>query len=136
MTRFAKTAEYGQRLLDNDYVQANLADAAANARAAYERFSRRGTKKAARDEKLRRQLREAATSATEALRALRSGRDKPEPRRERRMVVVAIVAAAGAGGVLVATNEGLRRKLFGGGPALEPADAATSPGQADVDDVS
>src|SRR3954452_15131740 len=102
---------YAQRLIENDYVQENILRAADNVRAAYRRASeRRG--EPTRDEKLRRQVREAALSLREAASALQTGRRKPKKKPGRRILVVLVVGAGGAA-ALVASNEELRRKLFG-----------------------
>jgi chemotaxis response regulator CheB len=102
---------YGQRLLDNDYVQENLSQAVESLRAAYRRATKRRVEPT-RDQKLRRQVREAAHSFAEAASALKADRQKPERRRGRRLIVV---LALGAGGTaaLLATNEELRRKILG-----------------------
>ena len=71
---------YGQRLLDNNYVQENLAQAAESLRAAYHRASKRRVEPT-RDEKLRRQVREAARSFAEAASALKADLQKPKRKR-------------------------------------------------------
>ena len=103
---------YGQRLLENDYVQENLSQAVESLRAAYRRGSKRRVEPT-RDEKLRRQIREAARSLAEAASALKADRQKPKRRRGRRLI---LVLALGAGGTaaLLAANEELRRKILGG----------------------
>ena len=73
----------------------------------------------ARDEKFRRQIRQAARSLAEAGNALKTGRRKPRRRRARRVIVVIAVAGAGAAAVL-ASKEELRKKAFGGEPTREP----------------
>jgi hypothetical protein len=64
-----RTGTYVQRLIENEYVQENLAQAADSLRAAYRRASKRRVEPM-RDEKLRRQVREAALSLREAASAL------------------------------------------------------------------
>ena len=101
-----------ERLLQNAYVQENLFDAVENLRKAYERGRKRRVEPA-RDEKIRRQLRQAALSLTEAGKALKSGRQKPKKRRVKRMLILIGLGAVGAAAAL-ATREELRSKLFGG----------------------
>jgi hypothetical protein len=103
---------YAERLLDNAYVQDNLASAAANLRSAYRRGSKRRVKPM-RDAKIREQVRDAALSLNEAATALRTGRSKPEPRWGVRVLVLAGVGVIGAA-VALAASDDLREKLFGG----------------------
>lgn len=103
---------YGQRLLDNDYVQENLSQAVESMRTVYRRASKRRVEPT-RDEKLRRQVREAAHSFAEAASALKADRQKPKRRRGRGLIVVLALGAGGAA-VLLAANEELRRKVLGG----------------------
>ena len=120
---------YAQRLIENDYVQENLLRAADNVRAAYRRAAKRRVEPT-RDEKLRRQVREAALSLREAASALQTDRRKPKPRRGRRVLVV-LAVGAGAAGALIAANDELRKALFGGdgapGEADQPGSTAASP---------
>jgi ferric-dicitrate binding protein FerR (iron transport regulator) len=90
----ARAAPYLQELVDNDYVQENLREGLDRLRAAYARARKRRVEPT-RDEKLRRQLRDAARSISEAASALRSGRRKPERRWGTRLAVVAGLAVAG-----------------------------------------
>ena len=78
---------YAQRLLENQYVQERLSEAAEQLRAAYRRASKRRTDPA-RDEKLRKQLRQAGLSIKEAVSALQSGRTRPKGQRTKRVLVV------------------------------------------------
>lgn len=119
----AKAGDYAQRLLDNEYVQENVGEAVANLRAAYRRVSKRRVKPAT-DQRLRGQLRQAAASLAEAASALRSGQRKPKKRRGRQ-AIIALGVAAGAAAALLAANEALRNKVFGGDSPLE-----AHPGQA------
>ena len=111
--RAAKAGIYAQRLIENEYVQENLAEAADRLRAAYRRASKRRVEPT-RDEKLRGQIRDAALSLREAANALQSGRRKPKKRRGRRLVLV-LILGAGAAAAIVASNEELRKKVLGGG---------------------
>src|SRR5215211_1771147 len=96
---------YARRVADDDYVQAQLRNAVAGLRQAYERASRqRG--KAAEDKKLYGHLRESATSIRRAVLALQ--RKPPEPKHRGRKV--ALVALAG-GGAAVALSERRRSQI-------------------------
>jgi hypothetical protein len=106
----SRVGPYVERLAQNAYVQNNLLDAVENLRAAYERAQKRRVKPA-RDEKIRRQVREAALSLKEAGQALQSGRQKPKKRRGKRMLTVVGVGVAGVA-VALAASEELRSKLF------------------------
>jgi ferric-dicitrate binding protein FerR (iron transport regulator) len=90
----AKSAlPYVQRLLEDEYVQEQLRNAAGGFRTAYERVrSRRG--KAAEDKRLYDSVREAATSIRRATTALQ--RPKPKPKRRLGKVGAAALAAGGA----------------------------------------
>jgi len=121
-----KAGTYAQRLLENEYVQENLAQAAESLRAAYRRASKRRVEPT-RDEKIRRQVREAALSLREAATALQSGRRKPKKRRGRRVLVV-LALGAGAAAAVLASNEELRSKIFGSDSAVAN-DATQAPAQ-------
>jgi hypothetical protein len=99
-----KTGLYAQRLLDNEYVQDNLAKGVDGLRAAYQRASKRRVEPT-RDEKLRRQLREAAASLTEAASALKAGRTKPKRNRGRTALVVLVVGAGAAAAAAAAKQK-------------------------------
>ena len=109
--KVANAGTYAQRLIENEYVQENLAQGVESLRAAYRRASKRRVEPT-RDEKLRRQVRDAALSLREAASALQSGRRKPKRRRGRRVVVLVSVGA-GAAAVVLASNDRLRRQLMG-----------------------
>ena len=100
----SRLAPYIEQLTENSYARENLQAGAESLRAAYERSQKRRVKPA-RDEKLRRQLREAADSIAEGGKALASGRRKPKRRWPKRLTLVLGVAAAAA---VLATNEELR----------------------------
>jgi|GraSoiStandDraft_4_1057263.scaffolds.fasta_scaffold37644_2 hypothetical protein len=127
----AKAGTYAQRLIDNEYVQENLAQAAQSLRAAYKRASKRRVEPT-RDEKLRGQVRQAALSLKEAASALQSGRRKPKKRRGRRVLVV-LVTGAGAAAAVLASNEELRNKLFGSGNSAVNTDVTQAPASTDAD---
>jgi ferric-dicitrate binding protein FerR (iron transport regulator) len=125
---------YAQRLIENEYVQENLLQAADSLRAAYRRATKRRVEPT-RDEKLRRQLRDAALSLREATSALQSDRRRPKRRRGRRVLVV-LAVGAGAAAAVIASNEEVRTAIFGddgsadGGGAT--ASATTSDSQVPV----
>jgi hypothetical protein len=119
-----KAGVYAQRLVGNEYVQDNLAQAAENLRAAVRRASKRRVEPTT-DEKIRRQVRQAAQSLSEAASALKTGRTKPKKRRGRRVLVV-LVVGAGAAAAVVASNEELRSKLFGDASS-DDEEVATTP---------
>ena len=81
----SRLGPYVERLLQNAYVQDNLLDAVENLREAYERAQKRRVEPA-RDEKIRRQLRQSVLSLQKAGEALKSGRQKPKKRRAKRML--------------------------------------------------
>jgi hypothetical protein len=113
---------YAQRLIENEYVQENLAHAANNLRAAYRRASKRRVEPT-KDAKLRTQVRQAAFSLSEAASALKTGRRKPKRRRGRRLVIFLVLSVGGAA-ALLAANEELRKKILGGDADFEPDPAA------------
>jgi hypothetical protein len=115
----SRAGVYLERLLDNNYAQEQLGEAVEKLRAAYARASKRRVQPA-RDEKLRRQVRDATLSLSEAAKALKTGRKKPERRKGRRALMVVGIGAVGAAAALAA-SEDLRKKLFAG---ESPADQA------------
>ena len=89
----AKSAlPYARRLLEDQYVQEQLRNAAGGLRAAYDR-ARKQRAQAPEDKRLYGHVREAATSIRNAATALQ--RPKPEPKRRLRKVVV-LAGAVGA----------------------------------------
>jgi hypothetical protein len=123
-----RAGTYAQRLIENDYVQENLLRAADSLRAAYRRASKRHVEPT-RDEKLRRQVRQAALSLREAASALQADRRKPKKKRGRRVLVV-LVIGAGAAAAIVASNDELRNALFGGDASTDGASVTESPATA------
>jgi hypothetical protein len=122
-----KTGMYAQRLLDNEYVQDNLAQAVESLRSAYRRASKRRVEPT-RDEKLRRQVRQAALSIREAASALKAGRTKPKPRWGRRVIVV-LAVGAGAAAIVIAKRKVLVDDDSDGkpGPQTTPTAGAQVP---------
>jgi ferric-dicitrate binding protein FerR (iron transport regulator) len=108
-----RAGTYAQRLIENEYVQENLLQAADSLRSAYRRATKRRVEPT-RDEKLRRQLRDAALSLREATSALQSDRRRPKRRRGRRVLILLLVGA-GAAAAVIASNEEVRKAIFGGG---------------------
>jgi hypothetical protein len=124
-TGASDVGRYAQRLLENDYAQEQLGEAVESLRAAYRRASKRRVEPA-RDEKLRRQVRQAVQSLGEAGQALRSGRRRPRRRIGRRLLVVVGLGAVGAAAAVALSDE-LREKLLGGDDAdLAAGDGAPS----------
>jgi hypothetical protein len=117
-TAASRFTPFVQELLDNEYAQENLLDGGAKLRAAYERSKKRRVK-AARDRKLRRQLRAAALSLGEGAKALAAGSRKPPKRRGRRLVMLLGIGALGAA-IALAVSEDLRSSLFGSASHSEP----------------
>jgi hypothetical protein len=107
----ARITPYIEELLENGYARENLRDAARNIRGAYGRARKRRAK-AARDEKLRRQVQSAAGSLAEAGRALRSGRRTPRKRWGRRLLFLLGLGVAAAG-IALAADEELRASILG-----------------------
>lgn len=128
MATATKAGVYAQRLIDNEYVQDNLARAAENLQAAYDRASKRRVSPAT-DKKVLDRLRSAVLSASEAASALKAGREKPKPRWGRRLVVVVGLGAAGAVAALAA-SEDLRNKVLGGDSTGTPDVSQAMAGQA------
>lgn len=113
-SKASRVGGYLERLVDNPYAQENLRGAVRTLRAAYRRASKRGVEPA-RDEKLRRQLRQAARSIAEAGDALKAGRKKPQKARGKRILIVLGLGTLASAAAL-ASSEELRNKVFGEGP--------------------
>jgi hypothetical protein len=94
----SRITPYLEEVLENSYAREQLRGGAASLRAAIER-SRKGRVKPAKDKKLRREVKAAATALSEGAQALASGREKPKRRWPKRLLVVLVgggVAAAAA----------------------------------------
>jgi hypothetical protein len=117
---------YAQRLLENEYAQEQLGQAVESLKAAYRRASKRRVEPA-RDEKLRRQVRQAVQSLGEAGQALQSGRRRPKRRLGRRLLVVVGLGAVGAAAAVALSDE-LRERLLGGDAGAAAGDGV--PGRA------
>lgn len=95
----ARAAVYAQRLIDSRYAQENVGEAVESLRQAYQRASKRRVEPT-RDEKVRKQVRQAADSIKEAIRVVTSGREKPKKRWGRRLLVLVGVGLAGIAAVV------------------------------------
>jgi hypothetical protein len=84
---------YLQRLLEDDYVQEQLLDAAAGLRTAYGRAAYKRAQ-AAEDKKLYSSLRRAATSIRNAAIALRQAPEPPPKHRGRNILIIAFAVGA------------------------------------------
>lgn len=91
---------YVQRLVEDEYVQAQLRDAAGGIRSAYGRISKK-PERAAEDKKLYRNVRQAATSTRKALLALRRAEPEPEPEPNHRLRPALVAIAVVGGSVLI-----------------------------------
>jgi hypothetical protein len=94
----ARLAPLARRLLDDDYVQEQIAETIGNLRSARRRARGTGATDAVADRRTRRHLVDAATAATNAGRALSA----PEPPRHRGMKRIAVIAILGGAALLVA----------------------------------
>jgi hypothetical protein len=131
--RAKNAAPYAERLLTNSYVQENLSNATERLRAAYERGRKRRIS-ASRDEKIRRQVREAASSMRAAADGLRTGREKPKRSVGKMLAAAGALGVAGAAAAL-ALSEDLRAAVFGGdddAPVSEPAATNGTPSEEKV----
>jgi hypothetical protein len=93
MSKNAKSAlPYARQLIEDEYVQEQLRNAASGLRAAYER-ARKERARATEDKKLYGHLRETATSIRKAAVALQ--RPKAKPKRRLRKVTILALAVGG-----------------------------------------
>ena len=126
--RAAKNNQYIQRLIEDEDLRQNLVDAYESARAAQARIANgKGPAKVVLDDKkFQKNLRDAAQSLKDAGDALREGKKK---RRGGfgRLLVLGIVG----GGLAIALNEGLRKKvldaLFGAEEEFEYTSTTSTP---------
>jgi len=100
--QLARSGPYLERLLDDDYVLENLADAARRGRDVYARAAGRPARKAATDKRLQRSLRDGAASTREVILALQGKRRVRRGRRGLR--ALALIAAGGAAAAVVASR--------------------------------
>ena len=125
------TLPYIERLLEDEYVQEQLRNAAGGLRAAYGRTNRRRAK-AAEDKKLYGNLRQAATSIRKATSALQ--RPKAQPKRRKRKVATVIVVCGG--GALLITKLQRRQSQGPAEPVPPPDEVTGAPAQADASQQS
>jgi hypothetical protein len=131
----AKDNPYVQRLVEDDELRENLAQAYESARRALDRLSNgKGPAKAIFDDrKLQKDLREAAFSIRDASLALREAPKRSTPKKSgglfRKLLLVAVAA-----GLALALSEDLRKKvldaLFGAEEEFEYTSTTTSTGGA------
>jgi hypothetical protein len=121
--RTARAGVYLERLLENQYVQERLSDGVESLRRAYRRASKRRVEPT-RDEKVRRQIRQAALSLTEAAGALKTGREKPKRRRGRRAVIILGLVALGAAAAFAWKRDLGSKAPSGSAPAHDPTPTA------------
>jgi len=131
----AKDNPYVQRLVDDDDLRENLAQAYERVRDAIDRLSngKSPTKAIFDDKKLQKDLREAAFAVRDASLALREAPKRSTPKRSgglfRKLLLVAIAA-----GLALALSEDLRKKvldaLFGAEEEFEYTSTTTSTGGA------
>jgi hypothetical protein len=120
----ARLAPYAQELLENAYARENIRNGVEKLRAASRRARKRNVEPT-RDEKLRRQLRSAASSIAEGGRALRNRRRKPERRWGPRVAVIAGLGVTGAAAAAWA-----KQRLTGQGPGPAQPSAPVSADEA------
>lgn len=122
----AKSAlPYARRLLEDEYVQEQLRNAAGGLRAAYDR-ARKQRAQAAEDKRLYGHLREAVTSIRNAATALQ--RPKPKPKRRFRKVAV-LAGAVGGSALLTVKLQKQQKPAAQAYPAAGP-ETTTSGGDA------
>jgi hypothetical protein len=121
----SRLAPYLEQLLEDDKARQNLRRGADKLRDAYDRSQKRRVK-AARDQKLRGQVRSAATSLGAGATALAKGAQKPKKRRGG-LALKGLALAAVAGGVAIALNEELRSSVLGSRSPGAEGSGAPSP---------
>lgn len=97
-------APWVEELVENEYARKNLTEAAEKFQAAYRRSQKRRIK-AARDERLRRQIRDASASLAEGVRAVTDHREHPKRHWGKRLLVIGGIAAVAVAGVKAATKQ-------------------------------
>jgi hypothetical protein len=130
----ARTNPYLRRIVEDEDLRANIADAYESARKAWARMNngKSPTKQIFDDKKLQKEIRNAAGSIKDASVALREA-----PKRKRRggFGKILLVGIAGAG-VALAVSEGLRKKvldaLFGAEEEFEYSSTTTASSPAET----
>jgi hypothetical protein len=125
----ARANPYVKRVIEDEDLRQNIADAYESARKAYARLSngKSPTKQIFDDKKLQKEIKNAASSVRDAGVALR---ESPKKKRGGGFGKVLLVGIAGAG-VALAVSEGLRKKvldgLFGAEEEFEYSSTTTAP---------
>ena len=123
----ARANPYVRRVIEDEDLRQNIADAYESARKAYARLSngKSPTKQIFDDKKLQKEIKNAAASFKDASVALR----EPPKRKRGSLGKVLLVGVAGAG-VALAVSEGLRKKvldsLFGAEEEFEYSSTTTA----------
>lgn len=99
--RARRVAPFAEELLENNYARENLEEAAKKLQAAYKRSQKRRVK-AARDERIRRQIKSAGSYFTEAAGALTEHREHPKRHWGRWLLV-----GTGASAIAIAARKGM-----------------------------
>jgi ferric-dicitrate binding protein FerR (iron transport regulator) len=118
---------YLQRLLEDEYVQEQVREAAVGLRHAYGRAATR-REQAPEDKKLYDHLRQAATSIRDAAKALR----EPEPPPKRRARKVLIIGLAAGGAVLLTRLGRHQQNADSSSRTGDQTEAARPPGNGSV----
>ena len=127
----ARANPYVKRVIEDEDLRQNIADAYESARKAYARLSngKSPTKQIFDDKKLQKEIKNAAGSVRDASVALR---ESPKKKKRGGLGKVLLVGIAGAG-VALAVSEGLRKKvldsLFGAEEEFEYSSTTTSNAQ-------
>ena len=127
----ARANPYVKRVIEDEDLRQNIADAYESARKAYARLSngKSPTKQIFDDKKLQKEIKNAASSVRDASVALR---ESPKKKKRGGFGKVLLVGIAGAG-VALAVSEGLRKKvldaLFGAEEEFEYSSTTTSNAQ-------
>ena len=134
----ARENPYVQRLVEDEELRANIAQAYDSARSAAHRFQngKSPTKAVFDDKKLQRDVRELANSLRDATVALREGPKKKRRGGFGKLLIVGLVGA----GVAVAVSESLRNKvldtLFGAEEEFDYTSTTAPPPPAPTEPVS
>jgi hypothetical protein len=96
----SKVTPYLDEFLENSYAREQLRNGAASLRATVDR-SRKARVKPAKDKKLRREVKAAATALSEGAQALASGREKPKRRWPKRLLLILVGGGVTAAAVYV-----------------------------------
>jgi hypothetical protein len=108
-----------RRLLEDDYVHEQLAEASAGVRGAYRRARRLPPEKAVQDKKVYERVRRATTGVVGATRGVLA-KPEPTPKRGSKLLALLVLLATGAVVVWAAKREG-RTASAGAGAAVADA---------------